>query len=79
MDELKALILGLKTEISNLRLVVEDLEERIEISAAPDIYDALRAIVNWYEVKGEVLCTNDQPYELLRQALRKAEGRTDRG
>jgi len=31
MDELKALILGLKTEISNLRLVVEDLECRIEI------------------------------------------------
>lgn len=31
MDELKALILDLKTEISNLLLVVEDLEERIEI------------------------------------------------
>jgi hypothetical protein len=30
MDGLKALILGLKTEISNLLLVVEDLEERIE-------------------------------------------------
>jgi len=31
MDELKALILGLKTEISNLLLVVEDLECRIEV------------------------------------------------
>ena len=47
------------------------------MAAAPDMYEALRAIVNWYEVKGEILCTNDQPYELLKQALRKAEGRTD--
>ena len=31
MDELKALILGLKQEIGTLRLVVEDLECRIEI------------------------------------------------
>jgi len=31
LDELKALILGLKQEIGNLRLAVEDLECRIEI------------------------------------------------
>ena len=47
------------------------------IQAAPDMHEALKAIVNWYEVKGEMLCTNDQPYELLKQALKKAEGRTD--
>ncbi len=31
MDELKALILDLKQEIGTLRLIVDDLEERIEI------------------------------------------------
>ena len=31
MDELKALILGLKQEIGTLQLIVEDLECRIEI------------------------------------------------
>ena len=31
MDELKALVLGLKQEIGTLRLIVDDLEERIEI------------------------------------------------
>ncbi len=31
MDELKALILSLKQEIGTLRLIVEDLECRIEI------------------------------------------------
>lgn len=31
MDELKALILDLKNELNSLRLVVEDLECRIEI------------------------------------------------
>jgi hypothetical protein len=31
MDELKALILGLKQEIGTLRLIVEDLECRIEV------------------------------------------------
>lgn len=31
MDELKALILGLKQEIGTLQLIVEDLECRIEV------------------------------------------------
>jgi hypothetical protein len=31
MDELKNLINGLRTELSSLRVIVEDLEERIEI------------------------------------------------
>lgn len=31
MDELKALILGIKSDINDLRLIVDDLECRIEI------------------------------------------------
>jgi hypothetical protein len=31
MDELKSLILGLKSDINDLRVIVDDLECRIEI------------------------------------------------
>ena len=31
MDELKIVINGLKTDMNNLRVIIEDLEERIEI------------------------------------------------
>lgn len=46
------------------------------MAASPDMYEALNAIKEWYD-KGEELCTNDPQFELLLNALRKAEGRTD--